>query len=107
MSVQKDLLQINVHISTTTDSMPMEHTVWLEAMQGSRVEVVCPWCRKGYLLSVTQVQGNATVRCWHCHEENEAFSALCEAQPGLELELLRPVTDRLLSELKDMFKGLK
>lgn len=106
-NVQKDLLRINVQISTTTDSMPLEHTVWLEAMLGSRIEVVCPWCRKSFLLAVPQVQANAAVRCWHCHEKGEAISALCEAHPGLELKIVRPATDRLLSEIEDMFKGFK
>ena len=106
-TVEKGFLEIKMQIQMSDRTMPLEHTLWLECFRGNKIDVSCVWCRKSFLLTREQLQDNSTVRCWHCREENEALSALCEAHPGLLEEMLRPATQQLFAGLNEILKGFK
>lgn len=102
--VCKDLLEIQVKIRMDTSSSYLAQTVWLEGIQGSRLEGTCPWCRRTFLLALSDVQDNAEVRCWHCGVATESLELLNEAHPGLLSELMAPAVNELLSGIEQQLR---
>jgi hypothetical protein len=103
-AILKPLLEVKVNIQKADGSSELEHVFWLEGMRGGRLEGVCPWCSRMTLISVAELQSNASVRCWHCRAESESLTFLNEAQPGLHQQLMGPAIAELMRDIQDMFK---